>query len=398
MRVGLNVVFAATLASCSAGLLAQDALVVFGNGILSTKKKASDSRRVLSSALTEQAFFDDWNLEFELAYNRSEGALADIREAVFQAATDVGVLIDEQEFWAYLHRLETDSSPKLDIVYQAAQSTVPVLGPTILEEDLARQVALYKRAIEGGSRVLLVAHSQGNFFGNQAGLLLTPEERASFGVLSVASPADNVLGNFDEESAPYLTLDEDPIHLVPLSFPPNASNFLSGYNLPPEARYHGFSDWYMKSGNESRFLVALLSHLLLGRLFEPPPPLEVEVSRIEVDWTYQDYEGDPGGVSWFPRGVSECSPASDVTVPNYSFVRLSIYGQGLDSQDAVDVVFPYCDYFFEQSPAANEGDAAEAICFFEGPNSASVSVAVESRATGETLCEVGIVGLPPTPQ
>jgi len=55
-------------------------------------------------------------------------------------------------------------------------------------QDLSTHVADYKTTILEGKKSLLVAHSPGNFFANQAFGSLSGLEQRSFGIVAVANP------------------------------------------------------------------------------------------------------------------------------------------------------------------------------------------------------------------
>jgi hypothetical protein len=91
----------------------------------------------------------------------------------------------------------------------------------IVAPELNEHVQKYSRAITSGQKVLVVSHSQGNFYVNEAKKLLTaqltPQQMQSFGIFGVAVPADNVGGS----TGPYYTNHRDFILTVPGSLPAN---------------------------------------------------------------------------------------------------------------------------------------------------------------------------------
>ena len=54
-------------------------------------------------------------------------------------------------------------------------------------DSLWKHVKTYQTVIAEGKKVVLVAHSQGNLFGNQAYNFLSTYERQSFGMVSVST-------------------------------------------------------------------------------------------------------------------------------------------------------------------------------------------------------------------
>ena len=103
--------------------------------------------------------------------------------------------------------------------------------------DVSTMIKGYREdSLDLKHNVLLVAHSQGNLFGNQMYDLLTAEEKDRFKMVSVATPANNVTGNYSLD-APYTTIVADyTIAFIKNSFPGNASGF-----------GHTFVDSYLNS-------------------------------------------------------------------------------------------------------------------------------------------------------
>jgi hypothetical protein len=94
------------------------------------------------------------------------------------------------------------------------------------DDNTASMLQTYRSSsFDQRHNVLLVAHSQGNLFGNKINELLTTKEKERFRMVSVATPADNVAGDFTL-SALYTTLAGDiVIAAIPGSFAGNASGF-----------------------------------------------------------------------------------------------------------------------------------------------------------------------------
>lgn len=94
-----------------------------------------------------------------------------------------------------------------------AVNQVNRLSETLNIVDLTNHVNAYKNSIESGRGVVVVAHSQGNFFTNKAYQLLTPWMRSYFQMIGVASPASRVAGD-----GARVSFDNDPVAwLAPLS-------------------------------------------------------------------------------------------------------------------------------------------------------------------------------------
>ena len=83
------------------------------------------------------------------------------------------------------------------------------------DDDLNDHIDNYRRDIKKGYKVVLLAHSQGNFYANFAyDMLYKVENREitstdSLGIVSVGTPASRVKDNFDSTTAPYTTFNVD---------------------------------------------------------------------------------------------------------------------------------------------------------------------------------------------
>ena len=128
------------------------------------------------------------------------------------------------------------------------------------ESDIETQFKAYKESIKNGHGVVVIAHSQGNFFTNLAydmfeNHILPWEEdtawmRRYFSALAVASPANDVLG----KSEPHITFDNDIIWLAPNSLSANIENPTRYYidingtkvENPASIKAHAFLTSYMK--------------------------------------------------------------------------------------------------------------------------------------------------------
>lgn len=98
------------------------------------------------------------------------------------------------------------------------------------DADLKKQIESYKSHLDQGDAVLVVAHSQGNFYRDEAFTLLDRQRGSpaleSFGSVSVATPSQNASpGVIPMGSRWYTTLVSDPvIAVVPHALPPNTKN------------------------------------------------------------------------------------------------------------------------------------------------------------------------------
>lgn len=162
----------------------------FGNGVNSTLLQSAASTQVLGRALRAEGVFgpDD---RLRLAYNRTDNLVADVIESLVQ---------DLQTTFLDTWLAFFDGLP--DTFLDGFNERVAQFNTNILDDaDVGRHVQQYRSDILAGNKVIVVAHSQGNFFANRSWTLLTETEQLSFGMVSVANPDSTVAGNFCSEVA-----------------------------------------------------------------------------------------------------------------------------------------------------------------------------------------------------
>jgi len=149
-------------------------------------------------------------------------------------------------------------------------------------------VTKYRTTIAEGKKVLLIAHSQGNLFGNQAYKLLTPSEQSSFGMVSIANVDNNVLGN-SSFGATYTTLTDDRVIealiAIQLNLPtspmnPNTENLTAS----EDAWGHLFVESYMVDGSVSEMQITQDILTTLSSLPEPYQVVEPGVITVSLTW------------------------------------------------------------------------------------------------------------------
>jgi len=236
------------------------ATVVYGNGIGTTLTDATLSlgtlRQGLAGHLT-QVEFDE--LSFALAYNQSSGLYLDLLEGLELAG---GRNLLEITEWL-LGRGDMPEVAGLAIADILKDYDSSTIDPSI---DLAMHLELYRDELAAGNRVIVVAHSQGNFFANMAWEQLTDTERQSFAIVSVGTPDDVVAGgtgpDYDGE---YWTSFEDLVvlaielasdSLIPDPLPANIANGLSVVESRiSDYTGHFFVESYLRQDGASRTLI-----------------------------------------------------------------------------------------------------------------------------------------------
>ena len=175
----------------------------------------------------------------KVAYNASElGGLGDFFEVEMQKV--VGDVIS----WAKAQRLLKEYVLNNTLIeYYNAKSQLFNFS------DLHTQIESYKTDLRAGHSIIVVAHSQGNFFTNKVYETLSPCQQKYFKMIGVASPSFVISGG-----GPRISFDNDPVPMI--SFAPttmgnpNRNRFKNGYGVVvdlPTFEYHGFA--YYMGGN-----------------------------------------------------------------------------------------------------------------------------------------------------
>jgi hypothetical protein len=154
---------------------------------------------------------------------------------------------------------------------QADEWAVLEKANLVFDPTVQNHVVGYRAAIRNGSPVLVVAHSQGNFYTNHAYDILYSGKDAlttqSFAIVSVATPSDHVGGN-----GPWITLTNDAvINVIRLKYPStlfgNAENTDKSHEDVP--LHHGFRDSYLNGDDASNKIKEAIISVV--RTLQPPP-------------------------------------------------------------------------------------------------------------------------------
>ncbi len=163
--------------------------VVFSNGELTTPKQAFTAMNELALNLGDN--YAGEGITYDLAYNYSDMAFKQLLQT------------SDQRLW-YINLAKLIYNWK----YQ------------VHTPELNEHVEKYREAILQGQKMLVISHSQGNFYSNLAQQMLTNQKPAitmgSFGVFGIAIPSSQV-----GENGTYLTNHLDIITSIPGSLEAN---------------------------------------------------------------------------------------------------------------------------------------------------------------------------------
>jgi hypothetical protein len=237
--------------------------IFFGNGMFNTYMDAFSSMQALSLFIRQEASRRGYSedIEFFLAYNRSEAKTTPVgmdNSNVFQELSEVirqrgylgsdlvDLFFDSLSGTKILPTWLRDKVGEINKSLAFAGS----LGELILDSDLLAHVSAYRNKLYEGGKVVLVAHSQGNLYANNAYNLIygvgEPLSSTSFGIVYVATPDSTRHGGF-----PYTTLTNDwIINFVQTSFPLTLAGNITNTSGDETFLHHNFIDAYL-AGNES---------------------------------------------------------------------------------------------------------------------------------------------------
>ena len=223
-----------------------------------------DDRELSQDILIEltQGLFPGYKVNYKQAINHNENPFNQLLEVARQKLVqDHGVIllwlagIEEAPDWF------KETLSDISVQYQAFSY--------ILDDDLQKHVSQYTQDIENCQKVLLVAHSQGNFYGNEAWRWVYQKTIDSqplnklkvMGMVSVATPASHIGEPLAHEGdqqqiTRYLTLNNDLIiNVIRQSIIDPLPGNLQNSSDSSDWKNHSFIDAYA-SGTPSQQVLA----------------------------------------------------------------------------------------------------------------------------------------------
>ena len=193
--------------------------IYFGNGVWNEEDDAKDGIKALrylmfsspNSRLNKS--LEGQEYDFKYAHNPTNGTIDDLVETFYQLK-ESGQISDGYFMGVYA-ALAAESN---------GETFIAKLRDIISKynSDANAMFSLYKQSsFNQKHNVILVAHSQGNLFGNKMYTLMNDAQKKKFRMVSVATPADHVAGG-----GPYVTATGDyVIRPIPGSLPSNIAGF-----------------------------------------------------------------------------------------------------------------------------------------------------------------------------
>lgn len=224
------------------GCRSPERAIYFANGMFNSWENARESRNALKNEMFQSGLP---KTEVQAAYNLNESALEELLQVAAQKKEEYGRM-----FWRYL----SDLSIAPEEFRQFARETSNKFDQNryLHDADLRRHVSSYHSEIQAGKSVLVVAHSQGNFYANAAWNILHEDDGGlsdKLSVVGVASPVNEIAGD-----GPYTTLTQDliiaAIRRIAGALPANVTNSKSSLSG------HEFVSQYLKGSKSGPKIIS----------------------------------------------------------------------------------------------------------------------------------------------
>jgi elongation factor P hydroxylase len=232
------------------GACASDSGVViyYGNGMFISPARARVQALLMDQKI-RPALPAGAKVTFSYAYNPSEDDINQALQAAAQAASGTTVKVP-----SWLKVPSSAPTSFTNAVKNLEQSANP--DTYVKDGDLTAHVALYSAKLGAGKRVIVVAHSQGNFYANKAYDRLS--SKTGFAIVSVGTPASFTAGN-----GPYTTLTNDQIiEPVPNRRAPNTTNGSAFVKATKGSDGHSFTSQYLDGDVSGPKIVAQVTSTL----------------------------------------------------------------------------------------------------------------------------------------
>lgn len=220
----------------------------YANGMMGeTKTKEKDTWKEYVKTLQYiNPDISSENSTAKVAYNANElWGIGDAIEVVFQK------LIGDIISWGKVQRLLREYVMDNDLI-----EYFNGLSQAFNSEDLQVQINAYKTSLRKDHSLIVVAHSQGNFFTNKVYETLSSCQQHSFKMIGVASPSAVVSGGGARTS-----FDNDPVPLISLAptTVTNKNRFIIGGVDLPSFSYHAFQYYMGGKRGDSEFTTQALA-------------------------------------------------------------------------------------------------------------------------------------------
>ncbi len=335
-----------------AGVCQNKTTIVFSNGMFRNADQAFESLEALQTKLEQNSsvFSDTTKYEYKLAFANGKGG--PFGSTGFDQLLEVARQAYGDKALAWFWRALIGDGLISNAVFRLAMQDIAASFHQVQYVDDLDAIKMgndYRTFLNAGKRILIVAHSQGNFYTNAVYNKLTTENPAwasSIGVVAVATPANSSPGGKLGLNEPNITVPEDFViaavrntfgSLPPKSdqwILPGSSNVfqsgLSWLDFEQTTLGHSFVGWYLAGTYTRNLILKGITDQLIGKpgggfgsgILGTPPKVNFPFSVIKSD-RFNTVGSDlnycsPDGVYYeasIAQGVSIIK-ASGISVPS----------------------------------------------------------------------------------
>jgi len=199
--------------------------IFYGNGVNTTFVHAINSANLLQSRILSHlpagASIDRSCLVMGLLYDPAVSQNESIGATIINIAVQASLIASVQVATEYLPQFPAWMSSPLTAPSWFAQALDIFITTSLsLQEPVVQShLGLYMPELANDNKVIVLAHSQGNLYANEAYVRLSSPGATKYSMVGIATPADHVAGNGD-----YVTLINDIVTLVPRHLEANTTN------------------------------------------------------------------------------------------------------------------------------------------------------------------------------
>lgn len=380
--------------------------IYFGNGVNNSLAQARLSQNALVYAYLVKNdirdIYPDEEFKFDLAYNRSRGLVNDLMVVINQKVDETGGLTVSQML--FLMKLSKKSA--VSVIRSMSTATgggriVVELAVAALDEasdayiDLLENDALYlskyyevnttnshiqkyRSDLQEGRRVVVVAHSQGNLYANNAVKELvseSPQFSNSIGIVGVATPAASLIGTNQ-----YVTAHDDRVidalRITHTVLESNLDNDPGIFDDPRDLLNHNFLLSYLAS--------EIVPEYTLGNTLPSRAVVDGYFLNLLRNLDFPDAELGGGAITITLEWGSNPDVDLHVIEPNGTHVYYArLIGQsGYLDLDDISGYGP--EHYYVACDTLEEGSYTVGVNYFNGvsPESARIQI---STADGQTI-------------
>lgn len=271
----------------------KEVTIFYVNGILNTEEdatRAMTSLKLRYKPHYKRRFGEEEvdKLQFRLAYNHTSGVVDDINRVFAFHDSQQSQTIQHIDPGVWRSVREIVNYGQSEGISRLREQEFNSLNQAL--SDLSTHLNFYQKEYTEGRKVLIVAHSEGNFFANFAHEALPSLIQDSTKIVSVANPAAVVHGNFRI----YTTFRQDQVInyfrellVVDRPLPANLdiceerTDFLGGTTF--KTRGHGFVEDYMFCDNSRTKIFSDMDNSI-AVANQPPELARDSIITVTLTW------------------------------------------------------------------------------------------------------------------